>query len=97
VGEVEAVIGCQPGVSRAAVVVTTDRHGSRQLTAYVVPESGGVLSGREIRARATAALPDFMVPAVVRVVDTLPLTPNGKVDRQALTEPAAARAESRNR
>ncbi|MDT0343964.1 amino acid adenylation domain-containing protein [Streptomyces litchfieldiae] len=90
VGEVEAAIEGQPGVSRAAVVVTRDPHGERQLVAYAVPEAGNAPSGRKIRMRAGRLLPDYMVPGVVRVVDALPLTPNGKVDRQALLDMSAA-------
>lgn len=84
VGEVEAAISCQPGVSRSAVVVNTDRHGSRKLTAYVVPNADCRLSSRAVQRRTAERLPEYMVPSVVRIVDTLPLTANGKVDREGL-------------
>ncbi|MEU5839498.1 non-ribosomal peptide synthetase [Streptomyces diacarni] len=87
VGEVETVVGRQPGVSRAAVVASDDPHGMRQLTAYVVPEAGCDLSDAQMRARVAQELPEYMVPAVVTVLDALPLTPNGKVDRKALPTP----------
>ncbi|MEU7634442.1 amino acid adenylation domain-containing protein, partial [Nocardia sp. NPDC049220] len=49
--------------------------------------SVGVLDPVEVRGFLAARLPEFLVPAVVVVVDGLPLTANGKLDRAALPEP----------
>ena len=42
----------------------------------------------------SAALPDYMIPASVRVVPALPLAPSGKVDRDALPAPHASPSRS---
>ncbi|MFC0532143.1 non-ribosomal peptide synthetase, partial [Phytohabitans kaempferiae] len=87
-GEVEAALVRHPAVAEAAVVV----HGegaTRRLVGYVVPESGGTVDVVELRAFVGRAVPEYMVPPVLMVLERLPLTPNGKVDRRALPAPEA--------
>ena len=45
------------------------------------------LDGADIRQRLKAALPDYMVPSLIVVLDALPLNANGKIDRKALAAP----------
>ncbi|GAA3128694.1 hypothetical protein GCM10017687_49750 [Streptomyces echinatus] len=85
-GEVEAVLGSHPHVSRA-VVVARDGVGGTQLVAYAVGVGSGPPDGEELRRFLASRLPEFMVPAAVMVLDELPLTVNGKLDRRALPEP----------
>ena len=101
-GEVEAVLARHPAVAEAVVVAHDVGEGGLHLLAYAtaiaVPPSGDRLVGgsavddraeleAELRTFAAGALPGFMVPTRVVVLDRLPLTPNGKVDRAALPRP----------
>ncbi|MGW8378384.1 amino acid adenylation domain-containing protein [Streptomyces sp. ODS28] len=94
-GEVEsALTGCA-GVSQAVVVAREDRPGVKRLVGYVVPEAGASLDMAAVREELAAAVPEFMVPAVLVPLEAVPLTPNGKVDRAALPEPDVAAGEGR--
>ncbi|HEY2576774.1 MAG TPA: amino acid adenylation domain-containing protein [Streptosporangiaceae bacterium] len=83
-GEVEAVLAGQDGVGQAAVVVQEGRPGDVRLVSYVVPAAGHQLDPAVLRAATAQALPGYMVPAAVVVLDRLPMTASGKLDRQAL-------------
>ena len=94
-GEVEAVLRAHPGVADAVTVLREDTPGSPRLVAYVTCRGQvdtAVLVG-ELRARARARLPEYMVPAAVVTLAVLPRTPSGKVDRAALPEPDDAAVE----
>ncbi|MES5820832.1 amino acid adenylation domain-containing protein [Streptomyces sp. RG80] len=97
-GEIETALAAHPEVTQAVAVVREDRDGDRRLVAYAVCAEGaegteGTTAAPDaLRDHLAALLPDFMVPAVVVVLDRLPLTPNGKLDRAALPAPAAAAA-----
>ncbi|MEO3972429.1 amino acid adenylation domain-containing protein [Streptomyces sp. CAU 1734] len=85
-GEVEAVLAARPGVRQAVVVTREDRPGERRLIGYVVADGPEVDTG-VLRAGLAELLPEYMVPAVLIVLDALPLTVNGKVDHRALPAP----------
>ncbi len=85
-GEVEAVLARHPAVREAAVVARDDAAGVKRLVAYLVPD--GALEPDAVREHARAALPEYMVPSALVVLDALPLTRNGKLDRRALPAPA---------
>ncbi|WP_331453444.1 amino acid adenylation domain-containing protein [Streptomyces sp. SS162] len=84
-GEIEAVLAAVPGVRHAVAVVREDSPGVRRLVAYVVADG---VSAREVRAAASASLPEYMIPAAVVLLDELPLNANGKLDRKALPQPS---------
>ncbi|WP_424890534.1 AMP-binding protein [Streptomyces sp. XH2] len=76
-----------------AVVVPFDGAGSRLLAAFVRLDRN--LAPRadaeaEIVRRLSSALPEYMVPSRVSVLDEFPLTARGKVDRAALLDRAEA-------
>ncbi|HEX8904850.1 MAG TPA: amino acid adenylation domain-containing protein, partial [Longimicrobiaceae bacterium] len=85
-GEVEAVLARQPGVRECAVVARDDAAGETRLVAYVAGEVDVV----GIRTGMREALPEYMVPAAIVVLETLPRTPSGKVDRRAVPAPVFA-------
>ncbi|MET8081472.1 amino acid adenylation domain-containing protein [Streptomyces sp. NPDC005303] len=89
-GEVESAVGSHPAVAHAVAVVRGSAGGDR-LVAYAVPMAGTAVDGAAVREHTARALPDFMVPAAVVVLNAFPLLPNGKVDRSAL--PAAPEPE----
>ncbi|WP_230182617.1 non-ribosomal peptide synthetase, partial [Aquabacterium sp. CECT 9606] len=83
-GEIEAQLLRQAGVREAVVVVQPLAAGAR-LVAYV--SGAQVLHTPGIKAQLALDLPDYMVPALIMVLDQLPLNANGKVDRKALPAP----------
>jgi non-ribosomal peptide synthetase component F len=82
-GEIEAQLQAQPEI-REAVVVANEGPAGARLVGYV---SGQGIDTATLRERLAEALPDYMVPSVIVVLDALPLNANGKVDRKALPAP----------
>ena len=82
-GEIEAQLQAQPEV-REAVVVANEGPAGARLVGYV---SGNNIDTAALRERLGEALPDYMVPSILMVLDALPLNANGKVDRKALPAP----------
>ncbi|WP_068176505.1 non-ribosomal peptide synthetase [Mycobacterium sp. UM_CSW] len=87
-GDVAAAISVDPTVGQAVVVVSDLPGLGKSLVGYVTPaaETSEVDLDR-IRARVTAALPEYMVPAAYVVLDEIPITAHGKIDRAALPTP----------
>ncbi|MFE1755940.1 condensation domain-containing protein, partial [Streptomyces anandii] len=94
-GEVEAALAACPGVATAAAVIREDRPGDRRLVGYVVAD--GPVDVAQVRKAVGARLPEYMVPAVVVLLETLPLMPNGKLDRKALPAPEYSGAAGSSR
>jgi acyl carrier protein len=96
-GEIEAVLRGHEAVRQAVVVARDGGAGGARLVGYVVAEGGAGVEAAELRRAAGERLPEYMVPAMIVVLDELPLTRNGKVDLDALPAPEAVRTPSDER
>lgn len=85
-GEIEVLLRKHPLVAEAVVVAFPLTGGDVRLVAYVVASDTSV-TGSEFRNYLREELPEYMVPALVVLVDDIPLTPNGKIDRNSLPDP----------
>jgi len=85
-GEIEAVISQHTAV-KDAVVNLYETDDNKRLVAYVTVARGQSPVVSELRDWLKEQLPDYMVPALIMVLDAIPLTPNGKIDRKALPAP----------
>ncbi|SFH30723.1 amino acid adenylation domain-containing protein [Nitrosospira sp. Nsp14] len=85
-GEIEAQLLLQREIREAIVIAQEGPSGAR-LVAYVAPHPGSRADVGALREALGRALPDYMVPSTIVVLESLPLNPNGKVDRKALPEP----------
>ncbi|WP_263972318.1 non-ribosomal peptide synthetase [Spongiactinospora rosea] len=77
--EIELAILAGGDVSQAAVVHQAGDDGGR-LLAFFCGDAGE----SAIRAHLLGMLPRYMVPAIIRRLESMPLTVNGKVDRASL-------------
>ncbi|MDF2491165.1 MAG: putative peptide synthetase, partial [Pseudomonas sp.] len=88
-GEIEARLLAETGVRDAAVVAQPGPNG-QQLVGYVVathPAQVDPAWCEGLKATLRQALPDYMVPAHLLLLEAMPLNPNGKLDRKALPQP----------
>jgi amino acid adenylation domain-containing protein len=89
-GEIEAVLASHPAVRDAVATAVEVGPGDTRLAAWVdsaLAQAPADLD-EQLRALLTSKLPEYMHPAVIRLLPALPRTANGKIDRKALPEPA---------
>ncbi|MCZ4521276.1 non-ribosomal peptide synthase/polyketide synthase [Rhodococcus ruber] len=91
-GEIETVLLANESISQAVTLVAQTVTGD-QLVAYVVAAPGRSIESAAAIEFAGHALPSYMVPAAVVVLDALPLNTSGKLDRKALPEPVFSSAK----
>ncbi len=96
-GEIEAVLRACAGVRDALVLVRPGAGGEPALYAYVARAQGAAPEPDALRREVRAALPEYMVPAAVHVLDAYPLTVNGKIDEAALAALGEGPARDRSR
>jgi len=88
--QVEAFFTGTGLVREAAVTAWVDPAGEQNLAAWLVPMQPATPPPvDELRALAALALPSYMVPAILVLMDSLPTTSTGKLDRRALPDPRA--------
>jgi len=90
-GEVETALLAHSSIRQAAICAEEDHTGGRRLVAYAVCAEQPAV--QELRAFLAARLPDHMIPATFRMVESLPLSASGKVDRGALAGMAELQAQ----
>ncbi|SNR80185.1 amino acid adenylation domain-containing protein [Puniceibacterium sediminis] len=83
-GEVESGLCSFVGVRGAAAGLLGDTGSDAILAVWITLE--GPVDPDALSAHLAAALPAYMIPRRIFVVDTLPLTLNGKIDRKALRQ-----------
>ncbi len=90
--EVEAALAAVDGVA-AAAARTWEVHDGTSLAGYIVPRGSvndEAAFAASVRASVTTALPGYMVPSSLTVLDALPKTESGKLNRPGLPRPAVS-------
>ncbi len=84
-GEIERRLLAFPGIAASAAVLLPRADEEPVLSAFLVMESQArAFDKMELRAFCMEALPGYMVPQELHVLEELPVTQHGKVDRTAL-------------
>jgi acyl carrier protein len=86
-GDVEAAAHEDARVRETAAIVREFGEHDARLVLYVAAAPTDEDIAGELRKRLRDALPPYMRPNHIVVLDTLPHTPNGKIDRKALPMP----------
>lgn len=84
-GEVDAAIKRESEVDGAITVARPNTSGTDMLVSYVVRR--GSLDVETLRKRLEDALPSYLVPTAIVVLDSFPVNASGKIDVKALPAP----------
>ncbi len=78
-GEIETIVNMHPGVNGACCIFDNEK---KKIVLYYT----GTVETGELAAFIKEKLPRYMVPNVLKSLETMPLTPNGKIDRNLLKQ-----------
>ncbi len=87
-GEIESTLQNHPKIDSAAVIISTDEKGEKNIIAYVVSDEK--MNAYDVRNYLGRSLPAYMLPHFFVQLERLPLTPNGKLDRKSLPYPSGS-------
>lgn len=94
-GEIETVLLGHSDVLEAAVVAVPEADESLRLEGCVISRAGSQPTETDLRRHCLEALPRYMLPERIHVLESLPMTSTGKIDRPALTASLEASASPR--
>lgn len=83
-GEIECAMAKAEGVDLSAVVCRKDTSGEPYLAGFYTAD--GTVEEETLKEYLSRELPPYMVPKVIKKIDTMPETSSGKIDRKALPE-----------
>ena len=85
-GEIEAVLIGHPDVADAAVVAQRSPAGETRIGAYCTIKPDSAVERAGLLRYLRRQLPEYMLPAMLRIMNALPISASGKVDRRKLSE-----------
>jgi acyl carrier protein len=91
-GDIEAATRADAGVAEAVAALRQFSPGDTRLVLYVCARQPDADLPARLRERLREALPAYMRPQQIALVDEIPRTPNGKTDRAALARQPLADA-----
>ncbi|MEP0264280.1 amino acid adenylation domain-containing protein [Dokdonia sp.] len=81
--EIESTLESMQGIDAAAAAAVDGGIGQKMLVVYVVSKSK-TITQTSVKAYLAERLPKYMVPQVVKHLESLPFLPNDKLDRKKL-------------
>jgi amino acid adenylation domain-containing protein len=81
--EIESILESMEGVDAAAAAAIDGGTGQKMLVVYVVSRDKAITQAK-VKSYLSERLPKYMVPQVVKHLETLPFLPNDKLDRKKL-------------
>jgi len=89
-GELESKLSAIDGVAQAVVVHRPHEKYGATLHAFALLARPGAWTAEQLEAQLKTALPSYMLPAEIRILERFPYTSTGKVDKQSLAKECRA-------